>query len=194
VVVPVPGEALSGRPPAGLAVFAFGKLPAHGDFVARGLSAAERAAWDGWASAGVAAAREAMGEAFYERHDAAPPWRFALPPGPFGAGWQAGAFTPSVDRSGRRFLVVAGARTGAGALNPDGAGGRVAEALEAELYRAFETGGGIDALVAAAQAAVADIAPDEAGDGPGRFWTIDPPREIGADSPPGELMRLAWAT
>ena len=34
MVVPLSGQALSG-----LAVFAFGKLPAHGDFVARGLAA-----------------------------------------------------------------------------------------------------------------------------------------------------------
>ena len=174
-------------------MFAFGKLPAHGDFVARGLSASERDAWDGWASAGIEQARRELGEDFEACHDAAPPWRFAIGPGPFGPAWQAGAFTPSIDRSGRRFIVLAGAKASAGRLAPEAAGGRVAEAMEAELYRVFETGGDIDALVAGAQAAVEGLAADPPGDGGGRFWTVEPYREISADPPPADLICRALA-
>ncbi|MFL5297557.1 MAG: type VI secretion system-associated protein TagF [Phenylobacterium sp.] len=185
---------MSAAPASSLAVFAFGKLPAHGDFVARGLGAAEREAWDGWASAGLEAARRDLGDGFEACHDAAPPWRFALAPGPLGDRWQAGALTPSIDRSGRRFIVVAGARADAGTLPADGAGGRVAEAMEAEIYRVFETGGDIDALVAGAQAAVAGIVPDGPGAAAGRFWTVEPPREMGAEPPSADLLSRALAT
>lgn len=182
MVVPLPGEALSG-----LSIFAFGKLPAHGDFVARGLSAAERQAWDDWASAGLQAARYGFGSEFEDRHTSAPPWRFAFGPGAFGEGWRAGAFTPSVDRTGRRFIVVLGAKS-AEPLAPGGAGAQVAEALEAEIYRAFETGADIDALVAGAQTALQGLTPDSACDELGRFWTPDAPLSVSAAEPPGDLI------
>lgn len=90
------------------APFIFGKLPAHGDFVARGLDAGVQQAWDDWASREIEAAREALGEAFEAAHDAAPPWGFIAGPGPLGEGWRWGAVAASVDSAGRRFLVVAG--------------------------------------------------------------------------------------
>ena len=34
--------------------FLFGKLPAHGDFVSRGMEAAAQQVWDGWASGEIA--------------------------------------------------------------------------------------------------------------------------------------------
>ena len=49
---------MTGRP------FLFGKLPAHGDFVARGLTPDAQAAWDDWASAGLERAMSELGEAF----------------------------------------------------------------------------------------------------------------------------------
>jgi type VI secretion system protein ImpM len=175
-----------------LSVFAFGKLPAHGDFVSRGLAAHERDAWDAWASTSLETARRDFGDAFEARHDAAAPWRFAFGPGPLADGWVAGALTPSIDRSGRRFVIVAGAKA-AGCLSPDGAGARVAEAVESEIYRTFETGGDIDALVAGAAAALAQVQADEPSDADGRFWTIDPPQEIIARQPPANLVSLALA-
>lgn len=177
---------------SGLSVFAFGKLPAHGDFVARGLTAGQRQAWDGWATEGLQAARRELGEQFEARHDAAPPWRFAFGPGPFADAWLAGALTPSIDRSGRRFIIVAGAQ-GAGPLNPDGAGGRVAAAVEAAIYRTFETGGDIDGLVASAGDVLRQLTPDEAPAPTGRFWTLEPPRSMEADQPPARLLSLALA-
>ena len=176
---------------SGLCAFAFGKLPAHGDFVARGLSPAERDAWDAWASDSLETARRDLGEAFEAAHDTAPPWRFAMGPGPLGDTWQAGALTPSIDRSGRRFIIVAGAKAQAGCLAAQGAGGQVAEAMEAQIYRTFETGGDIDALVAGAQTALADLAADPPCESAGRFWTVDPPDEITAQHPPANLMTRA---
>jgi len=187
VVVPVPGEALSG-----LSVFAFGKLPTHGDFVARGLAAAEREAWDAWATESLEMARRELAEDFEARHDAAPPWRFAFGPSRLADAWVAGALTPSIDRSGRRFIIVAGARA-AGTLSPDGAGGRIAEVLEAVIYRTFETGGDIDALVAGAGDALTGLEPEAASPAGGRFWTLDPPRAVEAGEPPAGLLSLALA-
>ena len=65
--------------------FLFGKMPSHGDFVARGLAAEERDSLDAWLSAELADARAALGERFEERFDSAPPWRFAWP----ADGWTA---------------------------------------------------------------------------------------------------------
>lgn len=81
-----------------------GKLPFHGDFVARGVSANERHEVDEWLAASMAAAREQFGDRFDEAFDTAPPWRFAWR----GERWTAGALAPSVDSAGRRFpLLVA---------------------------------------------------------------------------------------
>lgn len=81
-----------------------GKLPSHGDFVARGIDARERDMLDRWLASSMETAREQLGEKFDETFDAAPPWRFAW----HEDGWTAGALVPSVDASGRRFpLLVA---------------------------------------------------------------------------------------
>jgi type VI secretion system protein ImpM len=100
VVVP-----LSAAPVAWRAVL-FGKLPSHGDFVCRGMSDTERAAWDTWTAEGFAAARDALGEGFDAAHSAAPLWQFISGPGRFGESWRAGCFAPSTDRAGRRFVAV----------------------------------------------------------------------------------------
>lgn len=70
----------------------FGKLPASGDFVARGLSPAFRRAWDGWVTRHLAPLRDAD-------------WpegglRFRLVSGRRVA---AGVVVPSRDAAGRRF-------------------------------------------------------------------------------------------
>ncbi|MCC2975704.1 type VI secretion system-associated protein TagF [Sphingomonas sp. PL-96] len=83
----------------------FGKLPAHGDFVARGLAFDMRDALDGWLSASLLDARDAYGAAFEERFDAAVPWQCE------GDG-VAGAIAASQDAAGRRFplLLLCGGR------------------------------------------------------------------------------------
>lgn len=122
----------------------YGKLPAHGDFVRRGLPPSFCEPWDGWLQAGIAAARESLGEAWEAAWDAAPAWRFALPAGACGPDPVAGVVAPSADAVGRRFaLTVAATLPGAaeglwpaawfaameGALHAAQAGGLDADAL-----------------------------------------------------------------
>ena len=76
------------------AVFVFGKLPAHGDFVSRGLSDAAREAWDSWATAALERLRDGHPD-FEDAHDAAAPWRFVAGPSTLGPGWRAGALAAS---------------------------------------------------------------------------------------------------
>lgn len=113
----------------------FGKLPAHGDFVARGVGQAQRQALDAWLSASQAAAVAAYPD-FADRFDRALPWRAE------GVG-VAGAITPSQDAVGRRFpllLLVVG----------DGDAGAHCEDL---LFRAIGEGWDADRLAAEAGAA-----------------------------------------
>jgi type VI secretion system protein ImpM len=176
---------------SGLSVFAFGKLPTHGDFVARGLDAGARQAWDDWASSGLSLARERLAEAFPAAHDAAPPWRFAFGAPRFGAGRQAGAFAASIDAAGRRFLIVLGARAEDG-LAADGPGAAVAEILEDQIYRGFGEACAVDDLVAGAARALDGVAAGPAAAGVGRFWTLggadQPAQEVLADAPPDDLL------
>lgn len=84
----------------------YGKMPAHGDFVRRGLPADFVAAWDGWAQRGIAAASAVLGPAWPAAWDAAPLWRFALPAGACGASAVAGVLACCRDGVGRRFPLV----------------------------------------------------------------------------------------
>jgi type VI secretion system protein ImpM len=162
----------------------FGKLPRHGDFVARNLEAAARAAWDRWLSDVLLDARAALGEGFDAAHDACPPWRFVDGPGDFGPDWRAGAFAPSIDAAGRRFMIML-AVDGLSAGQAGGCGEDIAEAMEGLIYDAFEQGWGADAVVSAAQTrvptqAAASGAPDA------RCWTLGGP-DHAARTIPGAL-------
>ncbi|MGD9511661.1 MAG: type VI secretion system-associated protein TagF [Geminicoccaceae bacterium] len=92
---------------------AFGKLPALGDFVARGLDPSFTEAWHGWLERGLAAARADLGESFLPAYMQAPAWRFALTAGLAGELPVTGIMVPSVDAVGRWFpltLAAAGGR------------------------------------------------------------------------------------
>lgn len=158
----------------------FGKLPAHGDFVALGLTPAAEAAWDGWAGAALTRARETLGDGFEAAHDAAPPWRFVarFP----GEAWSVGALACSVDRVGRRYLAVLG-WTG---LRGEAGDGVQAARAEAALYQAMaERLTGAETLDRLAQGAAAS-APAGAG------WWIEgedgPALRLLADAPPADLL------
>jgi type VI secretion system ImpM family protein len=85
----------------------FGKLPAHGDFVARGCSAEERARLDAWLTASMDEAQRRFGSGFAERFDIAQPW-VGLGPG------AAGIIAASQDATGRRYpLILLGGAAGA---------------------------------------------------------------------------------
>ncbi|MCC7267702.1 MAG: type VI secretion system-associated protein TagF [Caulobacteraceae bacterium] len=147
----------------------FGKLPSHGDFVARGLDAPARAAWDGWLSEGMAGARAALGEAFDAAYEAAPPWRFVTGPGPFGESWRAGTLTPSVDAVGRRFPVIL-AVEGLAEDEVRKTGASVAAAMDDAIRDAFEGLLTADAAVQAAEARVAATAEAVPTEAPA-WWT-----------------------
>lgn len=158
----------------------YGKLPAHGDFVSRGLNHAERDRLDGWLAASMAGARAALGDGFEDRYDTAPPWRFA------NADW-TGALVPSIDGVGRRFPLLVGV-AGAG-----GAAEQVAEACEELLYLAIGEGWDADRLAEAAGAVALggpplDGEPLLAGDaGPApRWWTL------GGDAFEPAALGQAW--
>jgi len=85
----------------------FGKLPALGDFVSRGLDMANRDRLDAWLSDQMEAARARWSDGFEARYDAAPAWTFVVRDE---AGhWSGGALCASMDRAGRRFPLLAAA-------------------------------------------------------------------------------------
>lgn len=116
-----------------MTAWVFGKLPAHGDFVARGMTAEDRAALDTWLSVSLLDAREAYGADFADRFDAAQPWRAE------GDG-VAGAIAASQDAVGRRFPLLLLAD--AAALDP--------AACEELLRSAIMEGWDVDRLAMAA--------------------------------------------
>jgi len=84
----------------------WGKLPSRGDFLGAGLSRQMVAQWDGWVSAGVAASRQSMGEAWQDAWMEAPVWCFRAAPGLLAQGETSGLWMPSVDRAGRPFPLL----------------------------------------------------------------------------------------
>lgn len=84
----------------------FGKMPAHGDFVARGLEPAERDALDQWLTLEMEQARIRWADDFDARYEAAPVWHFVWQAQ--SGEWSGGVLCASTDRVGRRFpLIVA---------------------------------------------------------------------------------------
>lgn len=114
----------------------FGKLPTHGDFIARGLAPALRDRIDGWLSDEMARARRDHGEAFEDRYDAAPPWRFV-------DGTEGGVICASIDSAGRRFPILAGLIAAGEAQSAS-----AAAVSEAAIFRAFAESHNADGLAA----------------------------------------------
>ncbi len=149
----------------------FGKLPAHGDFVRRGLPRGFVAAWDDWLSAGIAASRDGLGPegeaAWQAAWEAAPAWRFRLAPGACGPDAAVGVMVTSADTVGRRFPLTLVAVT------PD-AGPTPGEAWFAALEEAAAQGraGALDAdAVLALLPPPPPEDPDATLDGRSLFWT-----------------------
>lgn len=124
----------------------FGKVPAHGDFVRRGLPTSFVGPWDAWLQDGMAVARERLGARWAEVWDGAPPWRFALPAGACGPDAVAGVLLPSEDMVGRRFPITLAALLAPGDAVPASAWFAVLEAA-AQAGRAGQVDA--DALAAA---------------------------------------------
>ena len=140
----------------------FGKLPAHGDFVRRGLPPSFCEPWDAWLQAGMTAARRSLGGAWEATWEAAPAWRFALPTGACGPDPVAGVVAPSADSVGRRFALTVAATLPGAAEGLWPAGWFVA--MEGALRAAQAEGLDADAL---ARLLPAPAGPGEA---PGLGW------------------------
>ena len=84
----------------------FGKLPAHGDFIDRGLPRAFIAPWDQWLQGVLANSRELLGGAWLSHYMVGPIWRFSLSAGLCGAEAWRGVLLPSVDRVNRYYPLT----------------------------------------------------------------------------------------
>ena len=132
--------------PAG--AWLFGKIPAHGDFISRGLDHATHVLLDDWLSVEVARARERFGD-FDARYVQAPPWYFIDQDG--AGAWSGGALCLSVDKVGRRFHILVAAP----AIAADSTRVVALAALEL-VFTTFSEGWDADQLALALAAIVAD--------------------------------------
>jgi len=165
----------------------FGKLPAHGDFVRRGLPRSFTAPWDDWLSAGIEAARAGLGDGFEAAWEAAPVWRFRLSPGACGPAAAVGVIGTSRDMVGRRFPLTLAAILPGAALPPPDAW---YEALEGALGRACREELDADALAAMLPPPPADDS-DATLDGRSLFWGPGlPARGMPAASEFGRLLEV----
>jgi type VI secretion system protein ImpM len=176
-----------------LTTWLFGKLPAHGDFIARGLSPARRDELDLWLSNEMVHARDAFGAQFEDAYDAATPWLLSARDDT--GAWHGAAICPSVDAAGRRFPIIAGAAAADAAT-------AAAMAIWAEqaIYRAFEQGLSADGLhpLLANDNAAASIADDTSvSDGwrGSEGWWRDGNERVGPDhlagfAPTGLVTRM----
>ncbi len=139
----------------------FGKLPAHGDFIGRGLSPEMREQLDLWLSADLARARARFGD-FDERYRLAPPWAFT-DCDPAGA-WSGGALCLSVDAVGRRFPIVV-AVPAAGSGEAEAVANAAMEMVFSALGEGWDAVRLHDALGAIAPngSTVAEVTPDQPG-------------------------------
>ena len=81
----------------------FGKLPAHGDFIYRGLPTNFINIWDEWLQGFVKCSQEQLNEAWLDIYLTSPIWRFAFSEGVIDQHAWVGVVLPSVDRVGRYF-------------------------------------------------------------------------------------------
>ncbi|WP_082493549.1 type VI secretion system-associated protein TagF [Massilia sp. Leaf139] len=129
----------------------FGKLPSHGDFVARRMPPAVRHRFDAWLQEGLLQSRADLGEAWLPTWLSSPLWRFVAAPGVCGAQAWAGVMMPSHDRVGRCFpLLLAAAFDGAPSLLDVHAGWF--EGLEALALSVLDEDFALDAFDAALMA------------------------------------------
>lgn len=83
----------------------FGKHPAHGDFVSRGVPDEVRQRMQDWLDGGLATIRDGVGDRWEATFDVAPAMRFWIGSAVLPGCW-AGVMVPSHDRVGRRYPLV----------------------------------------------------------------------------------------
>jgi type VI secretion system protein ImpM len=98
---------------AGHDVGFYGKLPSHGDFLARRVPDAFVGSWDQWLQEGMTATRLRLGAEWLNVYLTSPIWRFVCAAGACGPEMVAGILVPSVDKVGRYFplTIVTALRT-----------------------------------------------------------------------------------
>jgi len=163
----------------------YGKLPAHGDFLARRVPQAVKAAWDGWLEPALHQAQAALGPEWDEIYLTSPIWRFVLAPDLAGPEALIGVMMPSVDRVGRQFplsLMIAVA-SGPGAFAWAGAAADWLARAEFAALDALRHGLDSDALDRQVQALGAPQMPGAVAALPhGLGWTLP---DGGAAAPAG---------
>ena len=86
----------------------FGKIPAHGDFVSRGLNSQFVSRWDDWLQKVIPESRAILGGRWLDTYLVSPVWRFVVSKGIISEDCWSGLVVPSVDSVGRYFpLTVA---------------------------------------------------------------------------------------
>lgn len=96
----MPGVALA---VAGGTPGAYGKLPAHGDFLALHIDSELSTGFDALIAGGLATFRARRGAAWLQVYLTSPLWHFALGPGLLASRTVCGVMIPSVDAVGRYF-------------------------------------------------------------------------------------------
>ncbi|QYF95740.1 type VI secretion system-associated protein TagF [Massilia sp. PAMC28688] len=145
----------------------FGKLPSHGDFVARRLPAPMQQRFDAWLQGALLRSREQLGPAWPGMWGASPIWRFALGPAVCGDQAWLGVMMPSADRVGRCFPLVLASALPALPVLADCLGPRDAwfGRLEALALSALEPDFSLDTFDAALLATAGVPVPGHAGPG-----------------------------
>ena len=170
----------------------WGKLPARGDFVGRGLPPRWRSDWDGWLQRGIALAAGTLdGAALRQCLGGFAPWRYLALPAP-GEAW-CGIVVASHDRVGRAFPLTLAERLAAPQAPADSAA-RLASLLDA----AAEGPEALEAAIAALPPRVALAAAPTAAwpQQPASFWwplaadESAPPRAATWPPEPALLLEL----
>ncbi len=84
----------------------YGKLPSHGDFLARRTLDGFVGAWDPWLQEAMTASRLALGDRWLNVYLTSPAWRYVCASGACGPAAVAGLVVPSVDKVGRYFPLT----------------------------------------------------------------------------------------
>lgn len=84
----------------------YGKLPAKGDFLTRGLPREFIDRWDNWLQLGMNDSRQSLGDGWLQTYLTSPLWRFVVPANTLSSDAWAGVFMPSMDKVGRYFPMM----------------------------------------------------------------------------------------